>query len=49
MLFTLAALLFAVWVAAVLTSTLFGGFVHLLLVLSVGAVIVRLIQAKHSR
>ncbi len=49
MLFSLAALLFAAWVVGVLTSTMLGGFIHLLLIFSVITVIARLIQGERAR
>ncbi len=49
MLFTLAAILFTAWVVGVLTSNMLGGFIHLLLLFSVIAVIARLIQSERAR
>lgn len=48
MLFALAALLFVVWVVGVLTETMMGGFIHLLLFFSIVAVIARLIQSERA-
>jgi hypothetical protein len=48
MLFALAALLFAVWVAGVLSTTMLGGFIHLFLLFAVVAVIARLMQSGHT-
>ncbi len=49
MLFAFAAILFALWVVGVLTATMMGGFIHLLVILSVLLVIVRIIQGEHAR
>ncbi len=49
MLFTLAALLFASWVLGVVTANMMGGFIHLLLLFAVVAVIARLIQGERIR
>ena len=43
MLYKLAIVLFVLWFVGVVTSHIFGGFVHILLALAIVAVFVRLI------
>jgi len=46
MLWTLAVLLLVLWGLGLVTSYTLGGFIHILLVLAVVAVVVRLIQGR---
>ncbi|MDP2359676.1 MAG: lmo0937 family membrane protein [bacterium] len=46
MLWTVAVVLLVLWVLGMVSSTTMGGFVHLLLVLAVVAVVIRLIQGR---
>ncbi len=46
MLWTLAVLLLVLWGLGLVTSYTLGGFIHILLVLAVVAVLVRLIQGR---
>jgi hypothetical protein len=46
MLLTIAALLVVLWFLGVVTSYTLGGFIHLLLILAVIAVLVRLIRGE---
>lgn len=47
MLYTIAAILLVLWLLGMVTSYTIGGFLHLLLVIAVIAVLVRLIQGKN--
>ena len=46
MLWTIAVVLMILWLLGLVTSYTMGGFVHVLLVLAVIAVLVRLIQGR---
>ncbi|HUK66167.1 MAG TPA: lmo0937 family membrane protein [Anaeromyxobacteraceae bacterium] len=46
MLWTIALILFILWVLGLVSSYTLGGFIHILLVLAVIIVIVRLIQGR---
>jgi asparagine N-glycosylation enzyme membrane subunit Stt3 len=46
MLWTIAVILFVLWGLGFITSYTMGGFVHILLVLAVVAVLVRVIQGR---
>ena len=46
MLFTIAAVLVVLWLLGMISGTTVSGFVHLLLVLAVIAVLIRLIQGR---
>jgi hypothetical protein len=46
LLWTIAILLVALWLLGVVSSYTLSGFIHLLLVLAVVAVLIRLIQGK---
>jgi len=46
MLMTIAVLLVILWVLGLITSYTMGGFVHLLLLLAIVAVLVRVIQGR---
>lgn len=47
MLATIAIILVALWLLGLVTSYTLGGFIHILLVLAVVAVLVRLIQGRN--
>lgn len=46
MLWTVAVVLLVLWVLGFATSYTMGGFVHILLILAVVAVVVRLVQGR---
>ena len=46
MLWTLAVILLVLWALGLVTSFTMGGFIHLLLVLAIIAVLVRVIQGQ---
>jgi asparagine N-glycosylation enzyme membrane subunit Stt3 len=46
MLFTIAALLVILWLLGMVSSYTLGGFIHILLVLAIIAVLVRVIQGR---
>ena len=46
MLWTIAVLLLILWLLGLVSSTTLGGYIHLLLVLAVIAVLVRIIQGR---
>lgn len=46
MLWTIAVILVIMWLLGMVTSTTMGGFVHLLLVLAIVAVLIRIIQGR---
>jgi hypothetical protein len=46
MLWTIAVVLFVLWLLGLVTSYTMGGFVHVLLVLAVITVLVRIIQGR---
>jgi hypothetical protein len=46
MLWTIAVILLVLWLLGMVSSYTMGGFVHLLLVLAIVAVLVRLIQGR---
>ncbi len=46
MLFTIAALLFILWLLGMVSSYTLGGFIHILLILAIIAVLVRVIQGR---
>ncbi len=46
MLWTIAVLLLILWLLGMITSYTLGGFIHILLVLAVIAVLIRLIQGR---
>ncbi|NLC84573.1 MAG: lmo0937 family membrane protein [Ruminococcaceae bacterium] len=46
MLWTIAIILFVLWLLGMVTSNLLGGLLHILLVIAVIIVIVRLIQGR---
>jgi hypothetical protein len=47
MLWTIAVILLCLWLLGVVTSYTVGGFIHILLVVAVIAVLIRLIQGRH--
>jgi hypothetical protein len=46
MLWTVAAVLLVLWVLGFVTSYTMGGFIHILLILAIVAVVIRLIQGR---
>lgn len=46
MLWTIFVVLLVLWVLGLVTSHTLGGFIHLLLLLAVGVVLIRLIQGR---
>ncbi|MBA2662834.1 MAG: lmo0937 family membrane protein [Bradymonadaceae bacterium] len=48
MLWTIAVILLVLWVLGLVTSFTVGGFIHLLLVLAIIAVVVNLIQGRRT-
>ena len=46
MLWTIAVLLLILWLLGMVTSYTLGGFIHILLLLAVVAVLIRLIQGR---
>lgn len=49
MLWTIAVLLVVLWALGLVTSYTLGGFVHILLVLAVIAVLVQVIQGRRAK
>jgi hypothetical protein len=47
MLWTIAVLLLILWALGLVTSYTLGGFIHILLVLAIVAVLIRLIQGRN--
>jgi hypothetical protein len=48
MLYTLAIILLVLWVLGLVSSTLLGGFIHILLVIAIVMILVRLISGTRS-
>jgi hypothetical protein len=46
MLMTLFVLLLLLWFAGIISAYTLGGFIHLLLVLAIGAVLLRIVQGR---
>jgi Family of unknown function (DUF5670) len=46
MLWTIFVILFVLWLLGVATSYTLGGFIHILLVLAIAAVLIRIIQGR---
>ncbi len=46
MLWTIAALLLILWLLGMVSSYTLGGFIHILLILAIIAVLIRLIQGR---
>ena len=47
MLWTLFVILVVLWFLGLVSSYTMGGFIHLLLVIAVGMVLIRVIQGRH--
>jgi hypothetical protein len=47
MLWTIAVILLILWLLGIVTSYTLGGFIHILLVLAIVAVLIRLIQGRN--
>ncbi len=47
MLWTIAALLLILWLLGMVSSYTLGGFIHILLILAIIAVLIRLIQGRN--
>lgn len=47
MLWTIFLILFVLWLAGMVTSYTMGGFIHILLILAIVAVVVRLMQGRN--
>ena len=48
MLWTIAVILFVLWVLGLVTSVTLGGFIHVLLVLAVILILVNIIQGRRA-
>jgi len=46
MLWTIFVILIVMWLLGVVTSYTLGGFIHLLLILAIGMVLIRIIQGR---
>ena len=46
MLMTIFTILLVLWLLGIVSGTMLGGFVHLLLVLAIAVVLIRVIQGK---
>ena len=46
MLNLIAVILIVLWLLGLVTSTTMGGFIHVLLVIAVGVILIRLIQGR---
>lgn len=47
MLFTIAALLLILWLLGMVSSYTLGGFIHILLIIAIIAVLIRIIQGRN--
>ena len=47
MLWLIFSVLIALWLLGMITSYTLGGFLHLLLVLAIGAILIRVIQGRN--
>lgn len=47
MLWTIFAILFVMWLLGMTTGYVLGGFIHILLILAVAAVLIRIIQGRN--
>jgi Family of unknown function (DUF5670) len=47
MLWTIFVLLVVMWLLGVITSYTLGGFIHVLLLLAIGVVLIRIIQGRN--
>ena len=48
MLWTIAVLLAVLWVLGMVSSYTMGGFIHILLLLAVAAILIRIIQGRRA-
>jgi hypothetical protein len=48
MLWTIAVILFVLWLLGLVTSYTLGGFIHLLLVLALVVIVVRVLQGRRA-
>jgi hypothetical protein len=48
MLWTIAGVLIALWLVGLVTSYTLGGFIHILLVVAVAAVLIRIISGRRA-
>ncbi len=48
MLWTIAVILFVLWLLGLVTSYTLGGFIHLLLILAVAIILVRVLQGRRA-
>jgi hypothetical protein len=48
MLWTIAVLLVLLWLVGMISSYTLGGFIHLLLLLAIAAVLIRIIQGRSA-
>ena len=48
MLWTIAIILFALWLLGLVSSYTIGGFIHLLLVVAIVVVLIRVIQGRRA-
>ncbi|MGM8226279.1 lmo0937 family membrane protein [Cellvibrio sp. ARAG 10.3] len=46
MLYTIAVVLIVLWLLGLVTSTVLGGFIHILLVLAIIAILIRIINGR---
>jgi hypothetical protein len=47
MLYTIAVILLVMWLLGMVTSYTLGGFLHLLLILAIAAILIRVIQGRN--
>jgi hypothetical protein len=48
MLFTIAVILLVLWLLGMVTGTMIGGFIHILLVVAIVVVLIRIITGKKT-
>ncbi len=48
MLYTIAVVLVILWLLALVTSSTMGGFIHVLLVIAIGVVLLRVISGRKA-
>lgn len=48
MLYTLAVVLFVLWLLGLVTSTTMGGFIHILLVFALAMVVINLVTGRRT-
>lgn len=46
MLWTIAVILFVLWILGFITSTAFGGWIHILLVIAIVVIVIQLLQGR---